>query len=245
MEYDARQREREISLRRDVYLPAAKAIARIQATLGLLTDINADQMAIGRRLAVKFGTLAKAHLVASESTVRALMNYQTALMSAYLELLVLRGPLVLKKIAIESHQKYIDRADAGLQRIDQLMKQHNISGNADQAAFERLVAQSKIEQNARKSHSDKQSALHKELALGQIALTERMAELAVNTARLIPDALLSCRQELSLPIDPVEYRRLYEAQQEAARMIMSEAARRSRDLVAAADSISTDSNQPK
>jgi hypothetical protein len=72
-----------------------------------------------------------------------------------------------------------------------------------------------------------------------------MAELAVNTARLIPDALLSCRQELSLPIDPVEYRRLYEAQQEAARMIMSEAARRSRDLVAAADSISTDSNQPK
>ena len=244
MEHDARQRglEREMSLRRDVYLPVADAIVRIQAALGQLTDIRADQLAIGRRVAIDLGALAKTHLVASESTLRAVMKYQKALMPAYLELIMLRGPLVVKRTGMEDHQKYIDRADAELQRIVQLMKQHNISGNTDRAAFDRLVAQSEIEQKTRKGHSDKQLALHKEMALGQIALAETMGVLAVKIANLIPDAIISCRQELGLPIDQAEYRKLYAEQQEAALEMMREAARRGREFMAASDSAPADSN---
>ena len=146
---------------------------------------------------------------------------------------------------MEDHQKYIDRADAELQRIVQLMKQHNISGNTDRAAFDRLVAQSEIEQKTRKGHSDKQLALHKEMALGQIALAERMGVLAVKIANLIPDAIISCRQELGLPIDQAEYRKLYAEQQEAALEMMREAARRGREFMAASDSTPADSNQSK
>jgi hypothetical protein len=247
LDHDERQRNREraMALRRDVYLPAADALAHIQLSLGHLTDLNADQMAIGRQLAVDLGTLAKTHLVASEATVRALMIYQKALMPAYTELVLLRAPLLIKKAAIDDHQKYIDRADAEIQRIVQLMKQHNISGNTDKAAFDRLVAQSTIEQNARKNHSDKQLALHRDMGLGQIALAERMAKLVADTASLIPDAIIFCRQELELPIDPVEYRNLYAEQQGAAKRVMTEAIRRGREMIAAAaaDKESSDSTQ--
>jgi hypothetical protein len=238
LEHDARQREleREMSLRRDVYLPAAEAIARAQAALGQLTDIKADQIEIGRQLAIDQGILAKAHLIANESTVNALMNYQKVFMPAYLELVMLRSPLLVKKAAIETHQKFIDKAAAEIERLLQLMKQQNIAGNKDQAAFNRIMDQTKFEQDAHNYHSGKRSAIHKEMALGQMALVERMGELAVNAANLIPHAILSCRQELGLPIDnPDEYCRLYVEQQQAAKAIISEAACRGRELVAAAD----------
>ena len=188
LDHDARQRnlEREMSLRRDVYLPAAEAIVRIQAALGRLTDINADQVEIGRQLADDFGTLAKAHLIASESTVRALMIYQKTLMTEYLELLTLRNPLVVKKMMMETHQTFIDRADAEVQRFLQLMKQHNIAGNTDRAAFDRLFAQYENEENIRARTTPTSACTSQgDGLLGQIALAERMGEIAVKG--LVPD----------------------------------------------------------
>lgn len=38
-----RDRDRTMCLRRDVYLPAAEALARLQGALGKLTSVNADQ----------------------------------------------------------------------------------------------------------------------------------------------------------------------------------------------------------
>jgi signal transduction histidine kinase len=227
-----RDRDRAMSLRRDVYLPAAEAIVRIQAALGQLVDLKADQNKIARRMSADLATLAKVHLVATEPTVRALMAYQKVVMPAFLEIVAERSPLIVHRLGVEDHQKYVDRADAEVERIVQLMRQHNISGSGDQAAFERLTAQSTIEQNTRKHHLDKQSTLRRALLLGQLALTERMAELAVNTAELIPDALICSRQELELPVsDPDAYRSIYSEQQQAARQTMLEAVRVARKML--------------
>jgi SAM-dependent MidA family methyltransferase len=237
-----RDRDRTMTLRRDVFLPGAEAIARMQAALAQLTNLDADVVQIGQHIADNLGALAKVHLAASESTVRALLRYQKNFMSAYSEIIMIRSALLITKSGIADHQKYIDRADEEIQRIVQLMKQHNIAGSTDQAAFGRLVDQSKIEQDARKNHSEKQSTLRQKLFAGQMGLGEKLAELAIESSGLIPDALISCRQELELPIDAVEYRKLYEEQQEAARAMMREVVRRTRDLVAS--SAQSDANAP-
>ena len=54
-----RDREREMALRRDVYLPAIEAIVRTQASLGLMTDPNTDQIALGHQLSTDQATIAK------------------------------------------------------------------------------------------------------------------------------------------------------------------------------------------
>src|SRR5580698_1466183 len=94
-------RERAMALRRDVYLPAAEAIARCQGALGQLTDVNADQKAVAHQLVVDLATFAKIHLVASEPTIIALMTYQKAFMPAYVELLELRAPMMNRQREIE------------------------------------------------------------------------------------------------------------------------------------------------
>jgi hypothetical protein len=237
-----RDRDRAMALRRDVYLPASEALTRMQAALGQLTDIGADQARIGRHISTGMGILYKAHLVANAPTVRALMAYQAAFMPVYLEVIMLRSSLVVHKMGIETQQKFIDRADAEYQRIVQIMKQHNIAGSTDRAAFERLNAQSVVELQALKTHSDKQSVLRSQLFAGQMALGEKLAEALAKTAAVLPDALISCRHELEMPIDdPIEYRSLFEQQQSAAREIMLEAVRGTRKLAnAMSDPTATD-----
>jgi hypothetical protein len=225
-----RDRDRAMALRRDVYLPAVEAVTRMQATLGRLLDIEADQSKIGRQVSVDQSILAKVHLVASESTVRALMAYQGAFMPVYIEIIMLRAPLLVHKAGLETHQEYIDRAETENQRIVQLMKQLNIEGNTDKAAFDRLNAQSAIEFQTLKTHSDKQAALRLEMFSGQMQLGDRMVEAIGKPAALIATALISCRQELELPIDPIEYRRLVDEQQNAAREALREALRSARKL---------------
>jgi len=42
-----------------------------------------------------------------------------------------------------------------------------------------------------------------------------LSELAQIVSKCMPETLIAARQELELPIDPVEYRRLYVEQQDA------------------------------
>jgi hypothetical protein len=154
----------------------------------------------------------------------------------------MRAALDIKNAEIQTHQKFMDRADAHWQRIAELMRDQNISGNTDKEAFARLTLQSDIESRNFTTHADEQKALRKRLFDGQQAIGARLAELALNTSAMIPDAIISCRQELDLPIDPTEYRTLYAEQQNAAAEIVLTALRGARKL---ADGGTANTDAPK
>ena len=222
-------RDRTMSLRRDVYLPAVEALARLQGALGQLTDVNADQEAIGRQIVTDLATLAKIHLVASESTITALMEYQKAFMPAYLELIELRGPLVSRRRAIDLEQTFMDAAIAEHKQLVQLMKEQHISGSEDSARLQRLKLQSDNVLNRHKDHNAKQGALWQEQIAAQLNIADRLTEIIARTAPLIPSALLSARKDVDLPIDDAKYRKLYGEQQEAALTMMRNVVQRARN----------------
>jgi hypothetical protein len=114
--------------------------------------------AIARRFITDFAALAKIHLVASESTITALMAYQKAFTPAFLELIELRGPLVNRKRAIDLEQTFMDAAIAEHKQIVQLMKEHNISGSADIARLERLKLQGDKIMSRHNTHNENQAS---------------------------------------------------------------------------------------
>ena len=71
-------------------------------------------------------------------------------------------------------------------------------------------------------HSAKQAALHREQAADSLSVAERTSELSLGVARLMPETLVSARQELDLPIDPDEYKRRFAEQQESAQRAIKE-----------------------
>jgi hypothetical protein len=209
-------RDRTMALRRDVFLPATEALARLQGALGRLTSVNADQEAIAQQFVTDNATLAKIHLVASESTITALMAYQKAFMPAYLELIALRAPMVIRQRAIDLEQTFMDAAIAEHKQIVQLMKDHNISGSADSARLDRVILQGGKIMSRHKTLSETQAALWREQAAAQLHIAEKLAEILARITPLIPGALLSARKDVDLPINEYTYRKLYDEQQEAA-----------------------------
>lgn len=222
LDHSARERDRDraMALRREVYLPAFEAVARAQGAFGQAANPDVDLTAVGTQLLADLATMSKVHLIASEATIRGLFAFQRALMPAYFELLTRRTPIMIRRAAIATHQHLIDSALADQQRFVQMLQQLNLAGSTDAGARERINAQFAAAQNTFTEHADKQAALNREQIADQLSLTARLTELMPVVTEFIPETLVAARKELELPLDPVEYRRLFqETQQEAQRAL--------------------------
>jgi len=215
--------EREMAVRRDVYLPAIEAIARIQGALGRLASVKEDYQEISRGIAVDLATVTKAHLVAKQETVTALMQYTTGTMPAFVKLMNLRTPLVSRHEKIEATKRNMDAALAEQAQTVQLMKQFNISGNPDRAAFDRLTKQAENEMKVFRQLQVEIHGLKIDQALEISKLATTLSEVLLQSSSLLPDILLSARRDLDLPLDEAEYRRLTTEQQQAGRQSIEDA----------------------
>ncbi len=92
LRHDAKEKERErkLSLRRDVYLEAVDAIAKGQVFLGAFSRIDLEITKLLEQLQGIPGALSKAQLVASEETFAAMDNFGDFMTSSTVDLLALR-----------------------------------------------------------------------------------------------------------------------------------------------------------
>jgi hypothetical protein len=215
--HDAQQRDREraLALKRDVYLPAAEALVGGQQVLGELVNLEVELGEVQQVINKAFAAASKVHVVGNEHTVRALLAFLGALVPAYFEVLQLRLPIALRANQAKLHRSIADKAAADLVRTTELMKQFNLSGQTDRAAWDRLVRQSDSERKIMQEYAAKAAELLGANTAASHAMGTRAAELAVEVGRYFPDAVIAARNELSLPIDEATYRQLL-AQQEAA-----------------------------
>ncbi len=152
----------------------------------------------------------------------AIMNFTKVVMPAFLELTLMRTPLVNRKQQIAMIQGYMDSALAEHRALVQLMKQHVISGSSDSAAMERLQAQARNELEMHNRHADQQRDLFDDQNEGLALLSAKLGETLEKTSALLPEVLLSARRDLELPLNDAEYHRLSAEQVQAARIVMQD-----------------------
>jgi hypothetical protein len=85
---------REMSLRRDVYLEAAVAVARATNSLNELADVHSVGSELTRQYAADFATIAKVHVIGAPQTIEALMRVTLLLGDAQAELNAARPPIL-------------------------------------------------------------------------------------------------------------------------------------------------------
>jgi hypothetical protein len=85
---------REMTLRRDVYLEAAVAVARATNSLNELADIHSPGAELTRQYAADFATIAKVHVIGAPETIDALMRVTLELGDAQAELNAARLPIL-------------------------------------------------------------------------------------------------------------------------------------------------------
>lgn len=220
-EADQRDRERTMSLRREVYLNAAEAMILANGLIGRMTDLENDQRVLGQEFTVSLGKIAKIHIVGSQQTIDAVMNYVNTLSPAFIAMVSKRGPLLIRKAAIALEQTFIDAALGERKRFTEMLKQLNLDGVTDQIKAEPILAQSRLATKTHESHIATMAELWREQLKGIEEIVRNSQELAEKITRLLPPAILAVRSEMELPLDPEWYAGKWEEQLERVKKVMA------------------------
>jgi hypothetical protein len=211
-ERDQRERERQMDLRREVYLEAAAALAQANGLIGRTSNLDNDQKLLGDEFAANLAKIAKVQIVGSQETVQAVMNYLNVLGPSFIELVHMRIPLLIRKAAIDLEGTFLDTALAERKRFTAMMQQLNLDQVTDAAKWDPIRRQSEFAVNTHKTHADRREALWKEQVAGNLALSRRSIELAEGLIRLLPIAILAVRSEMDMPLGAEWYVALWAEQ---------------------------------
>lgn len=201
-------RERELSLKKEVYLAAAEAISAGLIAVGRFANLDIPYQEIASDYVKKSSAIAKVHVIAGQETMGAVTQFQGALESAYMRLSADRVPLTVQREEVIRLRGQIDTAARERDRLLDIMKAQNLEGNADQRRWNVLQANFEFEQK----RSAEAASQHKELALklqsAQLKYTEACVREYGKLSLLLVPAVVCVRSELDLPIDATTYNNL-------------------------------------
>ena len=209
---EQRERERAMSLRREVYLEAAAALSHTSTVIGRLADIYNDQKALAEDFAADLAKIGKVHIVGSAQTVQAIMNYLNVVGPSFAELVAKRVPLTIRKSAIDLESAFMDTAMAERKRFTAMMQQLNLDGVRDDAKWEPIKRQSVIATETYNAHAQSRQTLWSEQLKDTFALAQFAFAVAERVIPLLYPAILSVRSEMDAPLDPEWYATLWAEQ---------------------------------
>jgi hypothetical protein len=214
---DLRARERDLNLRKEIYLAAAEALNAGLEAVGRLGNIDVPLDKAVEVYADKAPAIAKVHVIAREETFIAVGQLSVALNQAILQLTTKRIPLTLLQGRIASMSQLLDGFQKESAHALELMRNYNIEGTVDLRRFEAIEGQFKFEQNRINETVNERFLVQKELMSKQLVYIEESLGLAGAVTALIAPVVIAVRRELELPFDEDAYRRMVADLQERQR----------------------------
>jgi hypothetical protein len=102
-----RDREREMALRRDVFLPAVEAGLVMQSSIGAVANLEMSVATVVERFQASNATLAKVAVVGAQETVTACQQLSAGLGAAFTDLSLQRGTLQRYQNRLAELDRYI------------------------------------------------------------------------------------------------------------------------------------------
>lgn len=205
--------ERLLALRRDIYLPAAEAVSAGMVLVGRFSDLSISQEKLLGDWTEKSPAIAKANLIAEDSTVEALARFNTELGALLFRLLSIRVPLSGKQQHANFLLEQVNRFSAERDRMVELLKEMNLSGAFDERR--QAVIDSNFQFNQKRidevllEHEQLISTLFEE----QMQFSKECQRAAAELTKLFVPLLARVRAELKLPFDAETYQRITEESQ--------------------------------
>jgi hypothetical protein len=205
-----RDREREMALRREVYLPLAETIAHAFAWLGTVTTRKLTEAEEAPELIRVTAGVAKVQLVGSIPTLTAVAAFQTALTQAYLQATIGRIPLSALKSEIASIDQRVARYGADRDQALELMKGFNLRGDTDTRLRKVINDQFEFAGKQVAQLLDEREEVNRKHSVLSLQLTQESVAQYIQTAKLLLPAIVAIRKELDLGLDEVGYAALVE-----------------------------------
>lgn len=210
-----RDRERDMALRREVYLKSAEALAHAQEYLAAFSREELPTAQHEALIKGIGGDLNKVHIVGSLPTVEAIVGANEFFVRSVANLSVESLPVKRLREEIKGEDAVIE--SAGSRRDEALMRMREMdrAQNTD-SAFWAIQNQMLAEaQAAIEGAIDRTRALKEQLAGCEAALLRNGADAGIAFGALVVRANLMIRRELELPLDAEAYLGLMERSQES------------------------------
>jgi hypothetical protein len=202
---ELKNRERELSLRKEIYLASAEAIHAGLIAIGRFSHLEVPDDKLTDEYLSKASSMAKVHIVGKKTTVKSLLQFSGEFAAAFLRLSVKRVPLSKKMNEISALDDLDDTFAKEQSRILELMNHHNLEGSNDQRKSDLLQNRFDFETQRRDENFKKRDALAATLYLETLSFMEECAEERLRLWHLAVPVVVSAREELDLPLDKVEY----------------------------------------
>lgn len=197
--------DRELALRKDVYLAAAEAMAAGSFTIGKLADLDTSVAEISAQFSERAPSIAKIQIVGKETTIEAGMKYSAALGSAFMELVPKRIQLEAQKQQLEALDRQIVRNETGRDQMIELMRQYNLDGRTDKEQFATINGIFEFDQKNIADALEQKNGIAAALFHDQLDFSTECARTVTEIQRHVIPTVVEMRKELGLPIDVGAY----------------------------------------
>jgi hypothetical protein len=202
---ELKNREREMTFRKETYAAAAEAISVSVGALSKLSELSSSLKEISAMCLEKSPVLVKVNLVAGEDTIRALANFGTEFAGAFSRLTqqrmvldILQGQIAVKVALVKGFEKTRDA-------MIELMRHHNIEGSQDVRKFEAIQKNFEFEAGRIATTNQEIQQMTAELFAKHIPFAKQCFAESTNVSRLLIPLLVAARMELELSIGKETY----------------------------------------
>jgi len=198
---EMRNRDRGLSLRKDVYLSAAEAVWTGITGISRFANLEIPENKLTEAYMDKSPAIAKVHVIANKRTAEGLTTLLGELGAAYLRLSAKRIPLVGLRNQILFQQQQLSSFCQERDRMVELMKQFALEGATDKHRWEVIDGNFKLQQNLIAEASRQTTTLSAELSVKVLQLAKECIDETNRMSRLTVPVIGSARAELEMPID--------------------------------------------
>ena len=209
-ERELRNRDRELALRKDIYLAATEAISAGLESVAKMADLEIPTKEISEGYLKRAPAIAKIHVIGNEETLKAVINISSELSKTFMQLNVKRGLLLSKKQEIANLDELIAKFGQDRDRMTELMKQYNLQGLADERLWKTIEANLKFEAERFDRTLEQKTNLLGALIADQLNLAKECVKELNGLSRLLVSVVVAVRKELEIPIDGKNYERMIE-----------------------------------
>lgn len=207
---EEKSRERQMSIRREVYLPAAEAISKAYYILMELPQANFQSDSWKADVNSISNALAKIHVVGSDETVNSATQFSAAFSKILLELTPNKIPLEQLKVNLNILSNLINMSSKERDRSVALMKEFNLKGLTDQRLWDTIQHNYDFESQQVSKYIQEQSELFKKYNDLLMELTINCYQRCIELGYLVVPALCAIRAEMDFPFNIELYRKLVE-----------------------------------
>lgn len=204
-ERSLKSQERELSLKRDIYLAAADSVAAGFEAVMKRPNISTPHDKVFEAWSSKANAMTRTAVVASDDSLRTLSAFSTAMSGRIFALFGTRIDVKLKAAKRDSTMAEITRLNAANDRLVAMLPQVDAASDAGRARRETMLADFEASQTEVRALLLDHDRLNSEVFDDQLKLMQACTQASAELGELLIPVMVSVRPEMGLPFDVEAY----------------------------------------